>query len=111
MYFLNPNIFKSVTIFYGCTALFLSDLVGNPEDRVLHDTAQMIPYFAGNPDRGWNDPPMFNYSSRPVQQPSTPKRLLNKRVAFPATNLPPPGHAGEFLSISFELLFKRSDQL
>ncbi|XP_071949721.1 steroid receptor RNA activator 1-like isoform X2 [Antedon mediterranea] len=35
----------------------------------------------GNPDRGWNDPPMFNYNT--VGQPSPKTNLLNKRVAPP----------------------------
>ena len=39
MYFLN---FKPLAIFCGCTARFVSDLVGNPEDRLSHDEAQML---------------------------------------------------------------------
>ena len=33
--------FKSLTIFCGCTAWFVSDLVGNPEDRFSHNEAQL----------------------------------------------------------------------
>ena len=32
LYFLTFRNFKSLTIFCGCTARFVSDLVGNPED-------------------------------------------------------------------------------
>ena len=38
---LNPN-FKSLAIFYNCTAGFMSDLVGNPEDRFSHNEASII---------------------------------------------------------------------
>ena len=31
---------KSLTIFCDCTARFVSDLVGNPEDRFSHNEAQ-----------------------------------------------------------------------
>ena len=34
--------FKPPAIFCGCTARFVSDLVGNPEDWFSHDAAQMI---------------------------------------------------------------------
>ena len=34
--------FKSLVIFCGCTARFVSDLVGNPEDRFLNDAANFI---------------------------------------------------------------------
>ena len=30
---------KALTIFCGCTARFVYDLVGNPEDRFFHDAA------------------------------------------------------------------------
>ena len=40
LYFLNPN-FKHLAIFCGCTAWFVSDLVGNPEDRFSHNEAQI----------------------------------------------------------------------
>ena len=33
---------KSVTIFCGCTARFVSDLVGNPEDRFPHYAAHKM---------------------------------------------------------------------
>ena len=32
---------KTLAIFCGCTARFVSDLVGNPEDRFYHNEAQM----------------------------------------------------------------------
>ena len=43
---INGNIFsillmqEAVVIFCGCTAWFVSDLVGNPEDRFSHNAAQ-----------------------------------------------------------------------
>ena len=33
------EIFKPLAIFYGCAARFVSDLVGNPEDRFSHNEA------------------------------------------------------------------------
>ena len=33
--------FKPLTIFCDCTDRFVSDLVGNPEDRFSHNEAQM----------------------------------------------------------------------
>ena len=33
---------KPLAIFCGCTARFVSDLVGNPEDRFSHNEAHMI---------------------------------------------------------------------
>ena len=33
---------KHLSIFCGCTARFVSDLVGNPEDRFSRDTAQIM---------------------------------------------------------------------
>ena len=38
IYFLN---FKPLDIFCGCTARFVSDLVGNPDDRFRRDAAKM----------------------------------------------------------------------
>ena len=38
LYLLHPN-FKSLAIFYGCTARFVFDLVGNSEDRFSHNEA------------------------------------------------------------------------
>ena len=35
------EIFKPLAIFYSCTARFVSDLVGNPEDRFSHNEAQL----------------------------------------------------------------------
>ena len=34
--------FKHLAIFCGCTARFVSDLVGNPEDRFSHNEAHML---------------------------------------------------------------------
>ena len=34
--------FKSLVIFNGCKAQFVSDLVENPEDRFSHDAADLI---------------------------------------------------------------------
>ena len=34
------RIFKPLAICRGCTAWFVSDLVGNPKDRLSHDAAQ-----------------------------------------------------------------------
>lgn len=36
----------------------------------------------GNPDRGWNDPPMFNYSPKTSGQLSPRGHKLNKRIAY-----------------------------
>ena len=33
---------KPLAIFYGCTAKFVLDLVGNPEDRFSHNEAHTI---------------------------------------------------------------------
>ena len=40
LYFYNQN-FKPLAILFGCTAPFVSDLVGNPEDRFSHDAAHV----------------------------------------------------------------------
>ena len=37
-----PLLPKSEIIYCGCTARFMSDLVGNPEDRFSYDAAQLI---------------------------------------------------------------------
>ena len=34
-----PLLFKPLAIFCGCTDRFVSDLVGNPEDRFSHNEA------------------------------------------------------------------------
>ena len=34
--------FKPLVILCGCTARFVSDLVGNPEDRFSHNEAQLF---------------------------------------------------------------------
>ena len=34
--------FKPLAIFCGCTAQFVSDLVGNPEDRFSHNEARIV---------------------------------------------------------------------
>ena len=36
-----PNS-KPLAIFYGCTALFVSDLVGNPKDMFYSDAAHIL---------------------------------------------------------------------
>ena len=41
LYFLNRN-FKHLDIFCGCTAWFVWDLVGNPDDRFSQNEAQVI---------------------------------------------------------------------
>ena len=38
---LSKSIFKLLAIFCGCTARFVSDLVGNPEDRFSHNEAHL----------------------------------------------------------------------
>ena len=38
--------FKPLTIFLDCTAQFVSDLVGNPEERFSSDAALMMSYYA-----------------------------------------------------------------
>uniref|UniRef100_A0A0L8HMA9 SRA1/Sec31 domain-containing protein n=1 Tax=Octopus bimaculoides TaxID=37653 RepID=A0A0L8HMA9_OCTBM len=40
----------------------------------------------GNTERGWNDPPMFDYSSVNTKQTHPRRTLLNKRVAYPMSN-------------------------
>ena len=40
LFFLNPK-FKPPTIFCGCTDRFVSDLVGDPEDRFSHNKAHI----------------------------------------------------------------------
>ena len=40
LYLLNRN-FESLAIFCACTAQFVSDLVGNPEDGFSHDAAHI----------------------------------------------------------------------
>ena len=35
--------FKPPAVFYSCTAPFVMDLVGHPEDRFSHDGAQVVP--------------------------------------------------------------------
>ena len=44
LYFLNLEFqaSRSSCVFCGCTARFVSDLVGNPEDRFSHNKAQII---------------------------------------------------------------------
>ena len=37
-----PRNFKPLAIFCGCTAGFVSDMVGNPEDRFSRDTALIL---------------------------------------------------------------------
>ena len=37
-----PLLPKSDAIFCGCTVRFVSDLVGNPEDRFSHNEAQFL---------------------------------------------------------------------
>ena len=39
VYFLNPKVSSH---FCGCTARFVSDLVGNPKDRFSHDMAHLV---------------------------------------------------------------------
>ena len=39
--------FKPPAIFCGCTAWFMSDLVGNPEDRFSHNEAHIIKQIFG----------------------------------------------------------------
>ena len=40
LFYLNPK-FQALAIFCGCTARFVSDLVGNPEDRVSQNEAHL----------------------------------------------------------------------
>ena len=40
--------FKSLAIFCGCTARFVSDLVKNPEDRFSHNDAHVTLSWIGN---------------------------------------------------------------
>ena len=43
LYFLDPK-FKPLVIFCDCAAWFVSDLVGNPEDRFSHKEAHLKAY-------------------------------------------------------------------
>ena len=45
------SIFKPLAILCGCTARFVSDLVGNPEDRFSHNEAQLDIIQAANKQR------------------------------------------------------------
>ncbi|XP_067664139.1 steroid receptor RNA activator 1-like isoform X2 [Haliotis asinina] len=45
----------------------------------------------GNTDRGWNDPPLFNYGSAAQSQASPRRTALNKRVAYPMATPPSAG--------------------
>ncbi|CAH1267458.1 SRA1 [Branchiostoma lanceolatum] len=47
----------------------------------------------GNPDRGWNDPPMFMYDAQNKAQESPRRALPTKRVAFPQGAPPQPANA------------------
>ena len=47
LYCLYPN-FKPLAIFCGCTARFVSDLVGNPEDQFSHNEAHMVHVLTAN---------------------------------------------------------------
>ena len=43
LFYLNPKFqASSHLVLCGCTARFMSDLVGNPEDRFSHDEAHFI---------------------------------------------------------------------
>ena len=46
--YLNPK-FRPLAILCGCTARFVWDLVGNPEDRFSHSEAQMSPNIRKHP--------------------------------------------------------------
>ena len=43
LFFLNPK-FKPLAIFFGCTTWFVSNLVGNPEDRFSHGVSHVYMY-------------------------------------------------------------------
>ncbi|XP_064609383.1 steroid receptor RNA activator 1-like [Liolophura sinensis] len=54
----------------------------------------------GNPERGWNDPPVFSFapSSTNTAESSPRRTVLNKRVAFPLsgpTNIPASSDSGD----------------
>ena len=38
--------FKPLAIFYDCVAQFVTDLVGNPEDRFSHNDAHIILFYS-----------------------------------------------------------------
>ena len=44
MALIDPSPFKFLAIFSDCAVRFLSDLVGNPEDRFSHNEAQISTY-------------------------------------------------------------------
>ena len=45
-YIASSRNFKPLAIFYGCTDWFVSDLVGNPEDRFSQNEAQVWTVFS-----------------------------------------------------------------
>ena len=47
------NLWRRLAIFCDCTARFVSDLIGNPEDRFSHDGAHML-------DRSHSQRPVCN---------------------------------------------------
>ena len=48
------------------------------QDKTLFST--------GNTERGWNDPPVFDYQSSSVLQSVHKRTNLNKRVAYPLSH-------------------------
>ncbi|XP_071087254.1 steroid receptor RNA activator 1-like [Haliotis cracherodii] len=55
----------------------------------------------GNTDRGWNDPPLFNYGAAAQSQASPRRTALNKRVAYPMAT---PPSAGDGTSMAASIL-------
>lgn len=43
-------------------------------------------FLTGNTDRGWNDPPVFDYQSSSALQSVHKRTNLNKRVAYPLSD-------------------------
>ena len=52
LYFLYIRNFKPLAILCGCTAWFVSDLVGNPEDRFSHNEAHIQEDFSSSSETG-----------------------------------------------------------
>ena len=42
----SPLFLKSLTIFCGCTARFVSDMVGNPENRFIRDEVHILAHLS-----------------------------------------------------------------
>ena len=53
LFYLNPK-FQSLAMSCGCTVQFMSDLVGNIEDRFSHNEAHMVNRTSSSAPKGGN---------------------------------------------------------